>query len=228
MKFSVLFFFTALVFAGTNTLPEITETVRTKAVMENLRQALVGDLVPRDSAGVVCSGCASLGTASLKWGGIFLDYENSGAVRTYAKGLNYQSSGALSDTITSIGYSNRILLPTSGTITNDKQRPVLIHLNCKNGSSSNSFEIDNGNRVIWARLGRLVGTTETYLSTFVMRYKDTENTAQSNKYFFTSDISYLDANPPTTAYNYFLDFAGPTIGTSTNYTRNFCFEMVYL
>lgn len=211
-KFSFLFFVFAIGFAGTNTLPLITETIRTKASMENLRQALVGDIVPRDSAGVACSGCASLGTDDFKWGGIFVDLNGTiGGFRQHNGPFSYQEKddfleASISSTTV---YADKATIPNSSTtFLLTEKRSMLIKGGCRDVSGTNEFpEMESGGtRTLWVRLGRQVGNISTPLNVYTFE----RNVTSSDVTWPTSGFVFLDVNPPVnTEFSYYLEFSAP-------------------
>lgn len=61
----------AAVIAGTNTLPVETGQIIQRAHVNKFQTALVGDFVPRSTAGVATDSAGNLGSQTLRWAGVY-------------------------------------------------------------------------------------------------------------------------------------------------------------
>lgn len=232
-KFNFIFWFlfSQLGHATTATLPEATEAIRTKQSMEFLRQGVLGHIVPRNSAGVAASGAGSLGTALHVWDGVNINPvgANNG-LRSYAKYFEIDLDENTSFTRTSTAYGNRLTIPASGSISNPSGKPLLINFGCYSGGSS-SIKMNNVRTLIWVRLGRLVGVSETYLQTFTYRLADVLvlGIVYPPSFFPTSAMSFLDVSPPAQDFKYIVDFAVADMDASSpSADFNMCVQVVSL
>lgn len=227
-KYSFLLFLPLIVFANTETLNEVTETIRTKPTMEALRLATTGNLVPRTSGGVACSGCADLGTSDYKWGGIFINPDGAnGGLRQYAGYFPLEFTRNLSVTYSSSTFGGRELIPSASFISNPNKKPLLISFSCDNGSN-NRVTVTGTTKVLWIRLGRKTGTVEEHLQTFVFKPSYTGGNGGYNTFYPSSSMMYVDADPPSLDFQYFIEGAVVTVSGTTTSSLASCVQVVSL
>lgn len=91
---AVLILVSVLAIAGTNNLPTETGRVIQREHVNKFKEALSGDLVPRNASGTVADQGGTLGTSTVRWGSSYLTDVHIGATTS---GLSIEeSSGALS------------------------------------------------------------------------------------------------------------------------------------